>query len=60
MKLERVIQYAQTLLRMSVADGDIAVDATAGNGHDTVFLAELVGPTGYTKGSSEFNTATRP
>ena len=47
MKLERVIQYAQTLLRMSVADGDIAVDATAGNGHDTVFLAELVGPTGY-------------
>ncbi len=47
MKLERVIQYAQTLLRMSVAEGDIAVDATAGNGHDTVFLAELVGPNGY-------------
>ncbi len=47
MKLERVIQYAQTLLRMSIAEGDIAVDATAGNGHDTVFLAELVGPNGY-------------
>ena len=47
MKLERVIQYAQTLLRMSIEQGDIAVDATAGNGHDTVFLAELVGPTGY-------------
>ena len=47
MKLERVIQYAQTLLRMSVAEGDIAVDATAGNGHDTVFLAEIVGPNGY-------------
>ena len=47
MKLERVIQYAQTLLRMSVTEGDIAVDATAGNGHDTVFLAELVGPNGY-------------
>ena len=27
MKLERVIQYAQTLLRMSVAEGYIAVDA---------------------------------
>ena len=26
--------------------GDLAVDATAGNGHDTVFLANVVGPTG--------------
>lgn len=47
MKLKRVIQYAQTLLRMSIDEGDIAIDATAGNGHDTVFLAELVGPNGY-------------
>ena len=47
MKLERVIQYAQTLLKMSVSEGDIAVDATAGNGHDTLFLANLVGDNGY-------------
>lgn len=47
MKLERVIQYAQTLMRMSLEEGDIAVDATAGNGHDTVYLAELVGPKGF-------------
>ncbi len=47
MKLERVIQYAQTLLKMAIDEGDIAIDATAGNGHDTVFLAELVGPRGY-------------
>ena len=47
MKLERVIQYAQTLLEMSVTEGDIAVDATAGNGHDTLFLANLVGDDGY-------------
>ena len=46
MKLERVIQYAQTLLHMAIEEGDIAVDATAGNGHDTVFLAKLVGPNG--------------
>ena len=26
--------------------GDLAIDATAGNGHDTVFLAEKVGDTG--------------
>ena len=47
MKLERVIQYAQTLLKMSIAEGDIAVDATAANGHDTLFLANLVGDDGY-------------
>lgn len=47
MKLERVLQYAQTLLEMSVSEGDIAVDATAGNGHDTIFLANLVGDDGY-------------
>ena len=47
MKLERVIQYAQTLMRQAIDEGDIAVDATAGNGHDTIFLAELVGPNGY-------------
>lgn len=37
MILERVIQYAQTLLKKSVSEGEIAVDATAGNGHDTLF-----------------------
>ncbi|OBW59615.1 rRNA methyltransferase [Solibacillus silvestris] len=47
MKIERVLQYAQTLLKMSVSEGDIAVDATAGNGHDTLFLANLVGDDGY-------------
>lgn len=26
--------------------GDVAVDATAGNGHDTLFLAQAVGPSG--------------
>ena len=47
MKLERVLQYAQTLLKSAIGDGDIAVDATAGNGHDTLFLAELVGDDGF-------------
>lgn len=47
MKLERVLQYAQTLLKSAVGNGDIAVDATAGNGHDTLFLAELVGDDGF-------------
>ncbi|MFF5994181.1 class I SAM-dependent methyltransferase [Lysinibacillus sp. KU-BSD001] len=47
MKLERVLQYAQTLLKSAIQTGDIAVDATAGNGHDTLFLAQLVGDDGF-------------
>lgn len=30
--------------------GDTAVDATMGNGHDTLFLAQAVGPTGHVIG----------
>lgn len=29
-----------------VRPGDLAIDATAGNGHDTLFLAGRIGPTG--------------
>ncbi|WP_462411254.1 tRNA 5-(aminomethyl)-2-thiouridylate-methyltransferase MnmM [Neobacillus sp. Marseille-QA0830] len=46
MKLDRILSFAKSLLTKSVTTGDIAVDATLGNGHDTVFLAELVGDTG--------------
>lgn len=47
MKLERVLDYAKTLLRKSIDFGDVAIDATAGNGHDTLYLTELVGDTGH-------------
>ncbi|HSO58987.1 MAG TPA: class I SAM-dependent methyltransferase [Paenisporosarcina sp.] len=47
MKLERVLPYVKTLLKSSVSSGDIVIDGTAGNGHDTLFLAELVGSTGH-------------
>ena len=40
-----VTQQAHELLTALVR-GDLAIDATAGNGHDTEFLARLVGPTG--------------
>lgn len=46
MKLQRVLQYAQQLLKDSIDEGDTVVDATAGNGHDTLFLAQLVGDNG--------------
>ncbi|QOV13075.1 class I SAM-dependent methyltransferase [Viridibacillus arvi] len=47
MKLQRVLQYTKDLLADTVVAGDSVVDATAGNGHDTAFLAELVGTTGH-------------
>ncbi|HWO96961.1 MAG TPA: class I SAM-dependent methyltransferase [Bacillus sp. (in: firmicutes)] len=50
MKLERILPFARTLLQKAVKEGDIAVDATIGNGHDTVLLAELVGETGHVYG----------
>ena len=34
------------LLKSEIAIGDFAIDATAGNGHDTVFLAQAVGENG--------------
>jgi tRNA A58 N-methylase Trm61 len=42
----RPTQLAQILLRNSIHEGDIVIDSTAGNGHDTVFLAECVGLNG--------------
>jgi len=42
----RPTELAWSLLRPAIRDGDLAIDATAGNGHDTVFLAECVGPRG--------------
>lgn len=34
-------------MQQKVQSGDYVVDATAGNGHDTLFLAELVGKDGH-------------
>ncbi|MBC7032591.1 SAM-dependent methyltransferase, partial [Salmonella enterica subsp. enterica serovar Enteritidis] len=33
-----------------VNPGDHVIDATVGNGHDTVYLAKLVGTTGHVDG----------
>ena len=38
---------AQDALRALLSEGCAAVDCTAGNGHDTCFLAELCGSTGH-------------
>ena len=47
---ERPTETAHILVRECVKPGDRVVDATIGNGHDTVFLADLVGPSGHVDG----------
>ena len=42
----RLVDQAHLLIKEHLKAGDIAIDATVGNGHDTVFLAERVGPEG--------------
>ncbi|MEM6279286.1 MAG: class I SAM-dependent methyltransferase [Verrucomicrobiota bacterium] len=44
--LPRATELAHSLVRERLREGDTAVDATVGNGHDTLFLAHLVGPAG--------------
>ena len=42
----RPTELAHTLLRDVIRPGDTVIDATAGHGHDTVFLAEQAGAHG--------------
>jgi len=44
--LTRVVQWGHELLAEVVKEGDFAIDLTAGNGHDTLLLSQLVGVTG--------------
>ncbi len=41
---------ASDVLHQVIQEGDTVIDATLGNGHDTVMLAELVGPSGKVYG----------
>ncbi len=43
----RVTERAQKLALEAINPGDIAIDATAGKGRDTAFLAQAVGPVGH-------------
>ncbi len=46
MTIQRVLPFTKLLLEQTVAAGDTVIDATAGNGNDTYFLAGLTGETG--------------
>ncbi len=42
----RGTSFVHTLLSNKIKNGDVVIDGTMGNGHDTVFLAKLVGKEG--------------
>ncbi|WP_152655004.1 class I SAM-dependent methyltransferase [Oceanobacillus sp. CFH 90083] len=48
--LQNVLTCAHTLLKESLQEGDVAIDGTCGNGHDTLFLSQTVGPSGKVYG----------
>ncbi|WP_404404444.1 class I SAM-dependent methyltransferase [Jeotgalibacillus malaysiensis] len=50
MNLDRILPYTRTLLERAVKPGEVVIDATVGNGNDTLFLARLVGEHGRVYG----------
>ena len=44
--LTNATNLAKRFISSALKSGDVAVDATTGNGNDTIFMAELVGDTG--------------
>lgn len=50
MRPPSLTQVAQQRVSAVLYDGALAVDATVGNGHDTLFLAQQVGPGGHVWG----------
>ena len=50
MRAIRLVNLAQQCIAEILKPGDIAIDATVGNGHDTAFLACQVGPNGLVYG----------
>ncbi len=46
MKRYQITQWCQRMMEDHIEKGDLCIDATAGNGNDTVFLCETVGANG--------------
>jgi len=50
MKRTSLTETAHGLIRGHLRAGDLVIDATLGNGHDTLFLAQCVGDNGHVYG----------
>lgn len=44
--LKGIIEYSHDLLKTTITEGEVAIDATCGNGNDTLVLSHIVGKTG--------------
>ncbi len=42
MNFSSVLEYSHYIIKSKINSGDVVIDATMGNGHDTLFLADLV------------------
>lgn len=49
-KMQNALEFSHQLLSNHVNAGDTVIDGTVGNGHDTFFLAQLVGSRGTVYG----------
>lgn len=47
MKNYQITQWCATFIRQQVKEGDLCIDATMGNGNDTLLLSRLAGPKGH-------------
>ncbi len=45
--LTNAMEMAKVQLKLKIKPGDLVADATAGNGYDSLFLADLVGNSGH-------------
>lgn len=45
--LKGIIDYSHELLKTSITEGEVAIDATCGNGNDTLVLSQIVGDSGH-------------
>ena len=43
----QVTEWYRSVIRTQIKPGDLCIDATMGNGHDTLFLSQLADPSGY-------------
>lgn len=50
MKPVSLLESAHQSIKSALIGGDVAIDATLGNGHDTLFLAQSVGDRGHVYG----------
>ncbi|BAC14264.1 hypothetical conserved protein [Oceanobacillus iheyensis HTE831] len=45
--LKGILHFAHYLLEESISEGEVVIDATCGNGNDTLFLSRVVGKSGH-------------